>query len=94
MVEGSRILREHGITQGRLQGNGLRAKTDIADYVLVYRNTKLAVRFTYASNGRAIYGIDMETGVEGDVLAFPGPDELWARRRLAHVRRPARVLQG
>ena len=105
VVEGSRILREHGITQGRLQGNGQRAKAEIADYVLVYRNTKLAVveakawdkphsegvgqakryaaklavRFTYASNGRAIYGIDMATGVEGDVLAFPGPDELWAR---------------
>ena len=43
VVEGSRILREHGITLGRLQGNAKRAKADIADYVLVYRNTKLAV---------------------------------------------------
>jgi hypothetical protein len=43
VVEGSRILREHGITQGRLQGGGKRAKAEIADYVLVYRNTKLAV---------------------------------------------------
>ncbi len=42
VVEGSRILREHGITQGRLQGAGRRAKAEIADYVLVYRNTKLA----------------------------------------------------
>lgn len=42
VVEGSRILREHGITQGRLQGGGKRAKPEIADYVLVYRNTKLA----------------------------------------------------
>ena len=42
VVEGSRILREHGITQGRLQGGGKRAKAEIADYVLVYRNTKLA----------------------------------------------------
>ena len=40
---------------------------------------KLAVRFTYAANGRSIYGIDMDTGVEGDVPAFPRPDELWAR---------------
>lgn len=38
VVEGSRILREHGITQGRLQGGGKRAKAEIADY----RNTKLA----------------------------------------------------
>ena len=32
-----------GITLGRLQGGGQRAKAEIADYVLVYRNTKLAV---------------------------------------------------
>lgn len=103
VVEGSRVLREHGITQGRLQGGGKRAKAEIADYVLVYRNTKLAVieakawdkpytegvgqaksyaaklavRHTYATNGQAIYGIDMQTGIEGDVAAYPSPDELW-----------------
>ena len=49
VVEGSRVLREHGITLGRLQpgaGGGSqhrRARAEIADYVLVYRNTKLAV---------------------------------------------------
>jgi type I restriction enzyme R subunit len=42
-VDGSRVLREHNITAGRLQGAGKRARADIADYVLVYRNTKLAV---------------------------------------------------
>jgi type I restriction enzyme R subunit len=42
VVAGSRILREHGITVGRLLGGGKRAKAEIADYVLVYRNTKLA----------------------------------------------------
>ena len=106
VVEGSRVLREHGITLGRLQGSGgksARAKAEIADYVLVYRNTKLAVieakawdkpltegvgqaknyaaklavRFTYATNGQAIYGIDMATGAEGDVAGYPSPDELW-----------------
>lgn len=103
VVEGSRILREHGITLGRLQGNAKRARADIADYVLVYRNTKLAVveakawnkpytegvgqakgyakrlsvRFAYATNGQAIYGIDMETGAEGDAPHYPGPEELW-----------------
>jgi type I restriction enzyme R subunit len=104
VVDGSRILREHGITLGRLQGGGKRAKGDIADYVLVYRNTKLgvveakawdkpytegvgqaksyatklAVRFTYATNGQQIYGVDMATGTEGDVAAYPSPDALWA----------------
>ena len=43
LVEGSRVLHEHHITQGRLQGAGRRARAEIADYVLVYRNTKLAV---------------------------------------------------
>jgi type I restriction enzyme R subunit len=42
VVEGSRVLREHSITLGRLQGGGKRTKGDIADYVLVHRNTKLA----------------------------------------------------
>ncbi len=105
VVEGSRVLREHGITLGRRQGAGRRAKAEIADYVLVYRNTKLAVieakawdkpltedvgqaknyasklavRSAFATNGQAIYGIDMATGAEGEVPVYPGPDELWAQ---------------
>ncbi len=43
VVEGSRIAREYPITLGRIEGHGRRGKADIADYVLVYRNTKLAV---------------------------------------------------
>lgn len=43
VVEGSKVLREYHITQGRLEGQGRRAKAQIADYVLVYRNHKLAV---------------------------------------------------
>lgn len=43
VAEGSRISREYHITQGRLEGVGRRSKPQIADYVLVYRNTKLAV---------------------------------------------------
>ncbi len=91
VLEGSRIRREFHITLGRLQGGGVRGKPEIADYVLEYRNTalavieakawaaKLAVRFTYATNGQQIYAIDMDSGHEGDVAAFPTPDELWAR---------------
>lgn len=103
VTDGSRILREYPITLGRLQGAGTRARPEIADYVLVYKNIKLAVveakrldapytegvtqaksyaqkmaiRYTYSTNGQAIYGIDMETGVEGDVNEFPSPQLLW-----------------
>jgi type I restriction enzyme R subunit len=38
---------------------------------------KLKVRHTYAANGREIYGIDMQTGIEGLIASFPGPDQLW-----------------
>ncbi len=43
VVEGSKILREYPITPGRIEGPGRRGKPLIADYVLVYRNRKLAV---------------------------------------------------
>ncbi len=103
VVAGSRIRREYPITLGRIEGAGRRGKALTADYVLEYRNTKLAVveakawdksltegvgqakdyagklavRFTYASNGQGIYGIDMHSGVEGELSKYPSPDELW-----------------
>lgn len=43
VVESSRIRREYPITLGRLEGGGKRGKALSADYVLEYRNTKLAV---------------------------------------------------
>ncbi len=102
VVEASRVRREV-ITLGRLQGAGKRAAQDIADYVLTYRNNKLAVieakrrdlpdtegaaqakhyatklqtRFAYSTNGVGIYQIDMTTGEERYVAAYPTPDELW-----------------
>ncbi|MDP2852674.1 MAG: DEAD/DEAH box helicase family protein [Smithellaceae bacterium] len=102
-VEGSKILREYPITPGRIEGLGRRGKPLIADYVLVYRNHKLAVieakawdkpltegvgqakdyaekiavRFAYATNGQGIYGIDMQTGKEGELSCYPPPDTLW-----------------
>ncbi len=39
---------------------------------------KLAVRFAYATNGQGVYGIDMQTGKEGEKLRYPTPDGLWA----------------
>src|ERR1039457_1480303 len=38
---------------------------------------KLVIRYTYSTNGQGMYGIDMETGKEGEIAAYPTPDELW-----------------
>jgi type I restriction enzyme R subunit len=105
VVDGSKIRREHEITKGRLEGiGGKRGKRQVADYILEYRNRKLAVieakawdepltlgvgqakdyagklavRFAYSTNGQGLYGIDMQSGVEGE-CAYPTPDELWAK---------------
>jgi type I restriction enzyme, R subunit len=43
VVEGSRVFREYIIAPGRIEGAGRRGKPSIADYLLVYRNHKLAV---------------------------------------------------
>lgn len=43
VVAGSRVRREYNITHGRIEGHGKRGKALTADYVLEYRNTKLAV---------------------------------------------------
>jgi type I restriction enzyme R subunit len=103
VVDGSRIRRNYAIAPGRIEGHGRRGQPVFADYVLEYRNTKLAIveakardkgltegvaqakdyagkmeiRYTYSSNGHSIYGIDMETGKEGEVPVYPTPDELW-----------------
>jgi len=103
VVDGSAIQREYRITPGQLEGYGRRGKGLKADYVLIYKNTKLAVveakaweeeltagvgqakdyasklaiRFTYSTNGQGVYSIDMETGEEGELLCFPSPEELW-----------------
>ena len=105
VVEDSRIRPEYPITLGRIEGHGKRGKPLTADYVLEYRNTKLAVveakawdrpltegvgqakdyaeklsiRFTYATNGQGVYGIDRETGTEGELAHYPTPLELWNR---------------
>src|SRR6266545_3275562 len=38
---------------------------------------KLAIRYTYSTNGQSIYGIDMQQGAEGEVPGYPAPEELW-----------------
>ena len=43
VIDGSKILREHNITAGKIEVGGGRAKKLTADYVLVYKGIKLAV---------------------------------------------------
>lgn len=38
----------------------------------------LQTRFAFSTNGRGLYRVDMKTGAEGYVDAYPTPDELWA----------------
>src|SRR2546430_15432194 len=90
VVDGSRVRREYLISPGRIEAHGRRTGL-LADYILEYRNTKLAVleakafdrplteglaqaknyagklavRFGYCTNGRGIYGVDMQTAKEG-----------------------------
>jgi type I restriction enzyme R subunit len=103
VIEGSKVLREFRISPGKIEMGGVPQKPEIADYVLVYKNRKLAVieakkeslsptegvqqakayagklqtAFSYSTNGHEVYEINMKTGGEGPVVAFPTPDELW-----------------
>jgi type I restriction enzyme R subunit len=38
---------------------------------------KLKLRHAYSTNGKGIYAVDMLVGREGDIAAWPTPDELW-----------------
>ena len=102
VIEGSRTRLEM-IAPGRIMGKTRRGKALSCDYVLVYRNTKLAcieakaatksytdgvgqakdyaerllTRFAFATNGKQIYRMDMATGAEAIVDAYPTPQELW-----------------
>ncbi|MFA6130854.1 MAG: DEAD/DEAH box helicase family protein [Patescibacteria group bacterium] len=56
-VEGSKILREFRITDGKIQTGGMRGKPEIADYVLVYKNHKVAIIEAKAENLSASEGV-------------------------------------
>jgi type I restriction enzyme R subunit len=105
VVEGSRIQREFPITAGRILVGGKRAAPLKADYVLTYKNRKLAaveaksdeqevgegvaqaknyahklqLEYTYSANGKEVYQIEMSSGKEGNIAAFPTPDQLWEK---------------
>ncbi|KLI18032.1 EcoAI/FtnUII family type I restriction enzme subunit R [Brachyspira hyodysenteriae] len=98
-----KVFREFPINQGRINPDGTRAAPLKADYVLVYKNIKLAVieaksenfsytdavsqakkyasllnvRFTYATDGKNISQIDMQTKKSIMIKKYPTPDELW-----------------
>lgn len=103
VLDDTRVRREFYITDGRIQTGGKRGEREFADYILEYKNRKLAVieaksvkkyptegvdqakryaeklhlDYTYATNGKEIYQISMETGKEEYVDKYPTPDELW-----------------
>ena len=101
VVEGSRILREYPITLGRIEGHGKRAKADVADYVLIYRNHKLAVveaywgslsdllykhpRFSLKVHPYIRDGNNPEVGLEGKVKS---DEELAELKRLVAGSKP------
>lgn len=96
-----KIHREYPISAPRVGVRGARGLS--ADYVLVYKNVKLAVveakkaslsygegvaqaklyanklsiRYAISTNGKDIYMIDMVTGTESPMDAFPSPEELY-----------------
>lgn len=43
VVDGSKVLREYRITEGKIQSGGGRGRSIIADYILVHKGIKLAV---------------------------------------------------
>ncbi|MCG2790086.1 MAG: DEAD/DEAH box helicase family protein, partial [Actinomycetia bacterium] len=56
-TEGSKVLREFRITEGRIQVGGTRAKPEVADYILVYKNQKLAVIEAKSDNLMSTEGV-------------------------------------
>ena len=102
---GVRVRQEYNINAGEIRSSGIRTGQLKADYILEYKNTKLAVveaksneldvsegvaqaklyaqklrlQTSFAANGKAIYEINHATGTEGEVDAFPSPEELWQR---------------
>ena len=99
---GVRVRREYNINAGEIRSSGIRTGQLKADYILEYKNTKLAVveaksneldvsegvaqaklyaeklrlKTSFAANGKAIYEINHANGTEGEVDAFPSPEEL------------------
>ncbi len=106
-----RVRREYHINAGEIRASGIRTGQLKVDYVLEYKNIKLAVveaksdeldvgegvpqaklyaqklrlQTSFAANGKRIYQINhnaKDSSIvesEGEVTAFPSPQELWQR---------------
>jgi len=103
VVEGSKIRREYLITLGRLEGHGRRGKPLCADYVLEYRNTKLAVIEAKAWDQALTEGVGQAKDYAGKMAAICVFDEragdLWGRhaeregRRIGALSKSGRTLE-
>ena len=57
------------------------AEREVGEGVAQAKNyaEKMHLAYTYATNGREIYQICMQTGSEGLIATFPTPDDLWKK---------------
>ena len=69
VAEGSRIRREYPIAPGRIEGHGRRGKPLTADYVLEYRNTKLAVVEAKAWDEELTKGVGQAKNYAGKLVS-------------------------
>lgn len=103
VVPESRITREYPINAGEIRAGGVRTGKLKADFVLIYKNRKLAIveaksvkeetsegvaqaklyaqklqlGTTYATNGKTIYEMCLQTNAEGIVDEYMSPEALW-----------------
>ena len=93
VVEGSKILREYRITEGLIEGRGRRGKADIADYVLLYRNTKLGVVEAKALDEGLTEGVGQAKNYAGKPATSQRPRRLISLKKLLHLDLPACILR-
>jgi type I restriction enzyme, R subunit len=81
-VRGKRLVADYVLVYKGIKLAVIEAKSDelavgegVAQAKLYAEKLKLDT--TYATNGKAIYGICLATGKEGFVANYPTPDELW-----------------
>ena len=93
VVEGSRIRREYPVAPGRIEGHGRRGKPLTADYVLEYRNTKLAVVEAKAWDEELTEGVGQAKNYAGKMLrsVSPTPPMVGASTLDRHGSQPRKV---
>ena len=74
VTPGSKILREYRITEGRKQGPNRRSPAEVADFVLYFRNQKLAIVEAKAWARPLTEGVAQASGSLGRDGPLPGDD--------------------